>query len=54
MHFILRYAPNIDSIFEEVIGYKNSGYFPNISIDLNKYFERKSSQGCPQTHLLAS
>jgi len=46
MYFILRYAPNIDSIFEEVIGYKNSGYFPNILIDLNKYFEKKSSQGC--------
>ena len=46
MYFILRYAPDINIILEEVIQYKKKRYFKNISRDLNKYFERKTSQGC--------
>lgn len=46
IYFILRYAPNLDVIFKEINQYKNKGYFKNITKNLNRYFERKSSQGC--------
>ncbi len=46
MYFILRYAPDIDIINKELIQYKKKGYFKNILMNLNKYFGRKSSQGC--------
>lgn len=46
MYFILRYAPDINIIIEEVVQYRKKGYFKNISRNLNKYFDRKSSQGC--------
>ena len=46
MYFILRYAPELDSIFKEIVQYAEKGYFKSISKNLKKYFERKSSQGC--------
>jgi hypothetical protein len=46
MYFILRYAPDVNIILEEVVQYRKKGYFENISKNLNRYFERKSSQGC--------
>jgi len=46
MYFILRYAPNLDIILVEVTKYKKKGYFIDISKDIKKYFERKTSQGC--------
>ncbi|MGD2246013.1 MAG: GSU2403 family nucleotidyltransferase fold protein [Candidatus Aminicenantes bacterium] len=46
MYFVLRYAPEIGNILNEVIQYKKRGYFKNIQENLNKYFENKSSQGC--------
>ena len=46
MYFMLRYAPDIDTIFKEVVRYKEKGYLKEVSQNLNKYFERKTSQGC--------
>ncbi|MFH0947411.1 MAG: hypothetical protein V1833_00210 [Elusimicrobiota bacterium] len=46
MYFILRYAPDIKSIFKEVAQYRKKGYLKNISANLNKYFERETSKGC--------
>lgn len=46
IYFILRYAPDIDIIFKEIIEYHKKGYFKNISQNLSKYFERSASQGC--------
>ena len=46
MYFILRYAPNIDSILEDVIRFKKNNDFENVPENLNRYFERKSSLGC--------
>lgn len=46
MYFILRYAPDVNIILEEVVQYRKKGYFNNILRNLNRYFERKSSQGC--------
>ena len=46
MYFILRYAPNLDIILAEVVDYKKKGYFIDISKNIKKYFERKTSQGC--------
>ncbi|OGD14448.1 hypothetical protein A2V47_08715 [Candidatus Atribacteria bacterium RBG_19FT_COMBO_35_14] len=31
---------------EEVVEYKKKGYFIDISKNIKKYFERKTSQGC--------
>lgn len=45
MYFILRYAPDRDSIFEEVIHYKKNVYFENVPGNLNRYFDKKPSQG---------
>ncbi len=46
MYYILRYAPDIEEIFKEVSKYKEKGYFPSVTGNLNKFFERVSSQGC--------
>jgi hypothetical protein len=46
MYFILRYTPNLDIILAEVAEYKKKGYFIDISKNIKKYFERKTSQGC--------
>jgi len=46
MYFILRYAPDINTILKEIINYQKQGYFKDTSKNLNKYFERISSQGC--------
>jgi len=46
MYFILRYAPDLDNILKEVAQYKKEGYFKEVSQNLSKYFERKTSQGC--------
>lgn len=46
MYFILRYTPDLDKLFKGVARYKKQGYFVNISRNIKKYFERKTSQGC--------
>ncbi len=46
MYFILRYTPNLDIILAEVTEYKKKGHFFNISKNIKKYFERKTSRGC--------
>ncbi|MFH1258821.1 MAG: GSU2403 family nucleotidyltransferase fold protein [Elusimicrobiota bacterium] len=46
MYFVLRYAPDIDTIFKDVIQYREKDYLINISTNLEKYFERISSRGC--------
>jgi len=46
MYFILRYAPDIDAILQEVSQYKQKGYLTNTADNINKFFERVSSQGC--------
>ncbi|RKX91272.1 MAG: hypothetical protein DRP84_11890, partial [Spirochaetes bacterium] len=46
MYFILRYAPDLDIILKEVAEYKKRDYFKEISQNLSKYFERKTSRGC--------
>lgn len=46
MYFILRYAPDIDAILKEVSQYRQKGYLTNTADNINKFFERVSSQGC--------
>lgn len=46
MYFMLRFAPDINTIFEELNSYKKDGYSEYISGNIDKYFERESSQGC--------
>lgn len=46
MYFILRYAPDIDVILKEVFQYRAKGYLPSVMDNVNKFFERVSSQGC--------
>lgn len=46
MYFVLRYVPDLDIILREVRQYKKQDYFINISRNIKKYFERKTSQGC--------
>lgn len=46
MYFILRYAPDIDAILKEVSQYMQKGYLTNTPENINKFFERVSSQGC--------
>lgn len=46
IYFILRYASDLDVILKEVIQYEKKGYFKNVSENLSRYFERKTSQGC--------
>ena len=46
MYFILRYAPDIDAILKEVSQYREKGYLTGVADNVNKFFERVSSQGC--------
>ena len=46
MYFILRYAPDLDTIFKEIVQYHKQGYFKEIPKNLSSYFERKTSKGC--------
>lgn len=46
MYFILRYCPDINEIYKEIKEYKKQGIFKEVSQNLEKYFERKTSQGC--------
>ncbi len=46
MYFILRYAPDIDLILQGISLYRQEGYFMSILDNINKFFERVSSQGC--------
>ncbi|NQT23395.1 MAG: hypothetical protein HQ579_08190 [Candidatus Omnitrophica bacterium] len=46
MYFILRYAPDIDTILKEIRQYNKQGFFKEISKNLSRYFERKTSTGC--------
>lgn len=46
IYFVLRYAPDVDSILEEVHQFYKEGHLPKAADNLKKYFERKSSQGC--------
>ena len=46
MYFILRYAPDIDAILNEISQYRQKGNFTNTPDNINKFFERVSSQGC--------
>ncbi|MCK4307388.1 hypothetical protein KAW50_04075 [candidate division WOR-3 bacterium] len=46
MYFVLRYAPDIDIIYQEIAKYRQDGYFENAPKNFNKFFERISSEGC--------
>lgn len=46
MYFILRYAPDIDAILNEVSQYRQKGYLTSALDNINKFFARVSSQGC--------
>jgi len=46
MYFILRYAPDIDLILKEISQYRERKYLMSVLDNINKFFERVSSQGC--------
>ncbi|NCU33621.1 MAG: hypothetical protein EOM23_11985, partial [Candidatus Moranbacteria bacterium] len=46
IYFVLRCAPNVDAILDEVHQFYKEGHLPHAAGNLKKYFERKSSQGC--------
>lgn len=46
IYFVLRYAPDVDSILAEVRQFYNEDHFPQVAENSQKYFERKSSPGC--------
>jgi hypothetical protein len=46
MYFILRYAPNIDAIIEEISQYRTESHFKYFHENLSQYFGRISSPGC--------
>lgn len=46
IYFVLRYASDIETILKEITYYKREGHFKGMAKNLNKYFGRKSSQGC--------
>ena len=46
MYFILRHAPDIDTILKEIIQYNKQGDFKEIHENLSRYFDRKTSKGC--------
>jgi len=46
VYFILRYAPDVDTIFKEIDRYTKKGDLKGVSERLDKFFERKTSQGC--------
>lgn len=43
---ILRYVPDLETIYKEIRKYKRKGYFKEVSQNLKKYFQRKTSKGC--------
>ena len=44
--FLSRYAPDIDLILKEISQYREKGYLSDVLNNINKFFERVSSQGC--------
>jgi len=46
MYFVLRYAPDMEIILKEISEYKAKGFLPQVKDNINKFFERVSSQGC--------
>jgi hypothetical protein len=46
IYFILRYAPDIDLILQEISNYRGKGYLTSMPYNIKKFFERISSQGC--------
>jgi len=46
IYFVLRYAPNVEALLEEVHQFHKEGHLPQATGNLKKYFERKSSRGC--------
>jgi hypothetical protein len=46
MYFILRYAPDKDTILKEITQYYKQGHFKDTPNNLSPYFERKTSKGC--------
>jgi len=46
MYFVLRYAPNIEGILEEIAQYRKKRYLMSASNNIGKFFKRISSQGC--------
>ena len=46
MYFVLRYAPDIEMILEEISQYREKRYLMSVSDSIDKFFERISSQGC--------
>lgn len=46
IYFMLRYAPDVDTILKEIHQLHKAGHLPQAADNLKKYFERKSSQGC--------
>ena len=46
VYFILRYAPDIDTILKEIIQYNKQRYFEDTQKNLLHYFNRKTGKGC--------
>lgn len=46
IYFVLRYAPDVDAVLDEVQQFYKAGHLPQAENNLQKYFERKSSRGC--------
>lgn len=46
IHALLRYAPDIDTILSEAKQYKNKGLLKEVTENLDKHFDGKTSQGC--------
>ena len=46
MYFMLRHASDIDLILREISQYREEGYLKSVTDNINKFFERVSSQGC--------
>lgn len=46
IYFVLRYAPDVETVLDEVQQFYKEGHLPRATGNLKKYFERKSSQGC--------
>ncbi|MBI2646185.1 MAG: hypothetical protein HYW85_04020 [Deltaproteobacteria bacterium] len=46
MYFILRYAPDMDLILREIFQYRQEGHLISVPDNMDKFFERVSSQGC--------
>jgi hypothetical protein len=46
MYFILRYAPDRDIIFEEIVKYKKQCCLKEIRKNLDAYFDKKTGLGC--------